>query len=84
MCLFRVLLQIVGHSLTYSLLYGTVYLRVTQFCLGLSLKLRLSHLHRDDSCQTFAEVILRHLDLGLLNLLAQLIVFIRIFLQCTS
>ena len=77
------LLQIVGHGLAYSLLYGAVHLRVTQFRLGLSLKLRLCHLHRDNGCQTLAEVILCHFNLGLLNLLTQLVVFVGVFLQRT-
>ena len=82
--LFRVFLQIVGHRLTNGLLYGTVHLAVAQLGLGLTLELGLGHLDGDDGRQAFAEVVLSHLDLGFLNLLAQLVVFIRIFLQRTS
>ena len=78
------LFQEVGHSLTYGLLYSTINLAVTQLSLGLTFELRLGNLYRDNGCKTLAEVILCHLNLGFLNLLTQLIVFVGILLQCTS
>ena len=44
LCLLRVLLKIVGESLAHGLLHSTCHLRVAEFRLGLSLKLRFSHL----------------------------------------
>ena len=45
LCLLRMLLQIVRKSLANSLLNGTCHLGVTQFRLGLTFELGLSHLH---------------------------------------
>ncbi len=61
--------QIIGKSLTYSLLHGTGHLGVTEFGLGLAFKLRLSHLDRDNGRKTFAEVFTGNLNLGLLDIL---------------
>ena len=69
LCLLRMLLQVVGQCLAYSLLYGTCHLRVSELRLRLSLKLRFCHLDGDDGRQTLAEVLWGNLNLCLLNLL---------------
>ena len=77
------LLKIVGHCLAYGFLHSTINFAVTQLCLCLTFELWLCHLDGDDSRESFTEVILCYLHLSLLYLLAQLVVFICIFLQRT-
>ena len=73
-------LQIVGQCFTHSLLHSTSHLAVTQLSLGLSFKLRLSHLHADDCGKSFAEVFTTDFNLLLLQLLRNLVV-VSILLQ---
>ena len=75
-------LQIIGQRLAYSLLNRTSHLAVTQLGLRLTLELRLSHLHADDRCETFAEVLTADFNLLLLQLLRNLVV-VSILLQHT-
>ena len=83
LCLLRMLLEIVRESLTHSLMHGTRHLGVAQLGLRLTFELRLSHLHRDDGGEAFAEVFACNLNLRLLNLLRDLRLLISISLQRT-
>ncbi len=79
--LIRMFLQVIGQRLTDSLLHSAHNLVVAQLGLGLSLKLRFGHLDGDDSRQSLAEVLSRHLYLGLFDLLGNLRVVVGIILQ---
>ena len=69
-------LQVIGEGFAHGLVYGAAHLAVTEFGLGLSLKLGLCYLDRDDSYQAFAEVFTRHLYLGFLQRLGAVVVSI--------
>ena len=84
LCLVWMLLQVVCQSLVYCLLYGTLYLTVTQLGLGLSLKLWLCYLDGDDCGQTLSEVLWCNLYLGFLYLLGDSRVSLGVCLECTG
>lgn len=48
----------------YGLVYGAAHFVVAQFGLGLSFKLGLGHLHRDDGDEAFSEIFTRNFHLG--------------------
>ena len=80
--LLRVLLEIVGESLAYSLLHGTCHLAVAELGLCLTLELWLCYLDRDYGCESFAEVFACDFYLRLLNLLRDSRVVVGVSLQC--
>ena len=84
MSFFGVFFQVIGHGLSYCLLYGSINLAVTQLRLSLTFELRLCHFNRDNGSQTLTEVVLGHFNLGFLNLLTQLIVLVSVLFQRTS
>ena len=55
--LLGVFFEIVGECFADCLVDGTHHLTISEFCLGLSLKLGLGHLDTDHRRETFAEVI---------------------------
>ena len=72
----RMLLEIVAQSLADGLLHYSHHLVVAEFGLGLTLKLGLGHLHRNDSRQTVAEILFRELDLEFLEHLVVVGIFL--------
>ena len=77
---FRVLLQIVGQHFAHHLVHHAGNLAVAEFGLGLAFELRLGHLHGDDGGESLAEVVAGNLDLGLFQLVEQLVV-VGVFLE---
>ena len=61
--------EIVGKCFADCLIDGTHHLTISEFRLGLSLKLGLGHLDTDHCRETFAEVFAGNFDLCFLNLL---------------
>ena len=78
-----VLLQVVAESFAYGLLDCTSHFAVAKLCLGLAFELGLCHLHADNGCQTFAEVLAGNLNMVLGKFLQFLhALFLGIALQC--
>ena len=58
-----IFLQVIGQVCRNGLVNCTHHLGIPEFCLRLSLKLGFLHLYRNDSSQSFPEIIPRYIKL---------------------
>ena len=80
---FWMFFEIIAKSLSHGLLHSARHFAITQFCFGLSFELRLGHLDRDNSRESFAEVFASYFDFRFLYLLRYNGVVIGIVFQRT-
>ena len=76
------LFEIVSHGLSHSLVDSSCHLTVAEFCLGLSLELRLGHFYRNHGCKSLTEILTGNFHLGFLKLFGSR--FLGILLQHTG